>query len=478
MADLKEATAQRAMVADKARLLREDRKFRPIVEALRKHHPKMGERVLDSTLLCMNNLREWIEQMDEATRASNIGNFINYGFELIAAVMPNLLAHEFVSVQPMTRRVGEIFYMKYRYGTTKGTITSTDTLFDPLQSGQGGEQYYTSERVYHETVGTGDGAHTHYEYTLEHIPVRNLPTDTTQYVYIGTAVEHFTPDTTTPTTLNGSAGGTGTINYTTGEVTLDFNANVGNGVVIYADYSVDFEENPDNIPEIDLQVWSDAIEAKSRKLRVQYTLDSAYDLQQAFGRSAETDLSAALAAAIRAEIDAEIFYDLYTNAYASVETWDRDLPMGVSWRDHKYSIIDVILRGKNMIFDQTRRAEGNFIVAGIEVCNVIESLETRFKRTAQKPLPGPHIVGYLDDMPVVKNPYFSTKTYLIGYRGDLWLDTGYVYAPYMPLYTTPTITLDDFTTRKGMGTRYAKKLVNSRMYVNGAITGEPVPTPA
>lgn len=475
MSDLALVQDSQRRLFEKCATLRNDAQFQPYMEAIQQSFPDTPEMVTDTTLLMMDNLREWIERMDEATRAVNVGNFINYGFELMAAVMPNLLAHEFVSVQPMTRRVGEIFYLNYRYGTTKGNITANDTLFGVFQSGQGGEQWYTSETVYQEPVDIGDGMTVHFTHTAGMIPINATGTNNFS---LTDGTETFTPNAVVPTTLDGSAGGTGTINYTTGEVDVTFNAAPVLGRAITMTYKINFETNPDNIPEVDLSVYSDAITAQNRKLRAHYTLDAAYDLQQAFGRSAEADLSAALASAIRAEIDGEIFYDLYNGAFDTMPTWTRNMPTGVSWRDHKFAIIDAIVAASNQIFIQTRRVAGNFVVAGVNVCTIIEALEGRFKRTAQRPLPGPHVIGYLDNFPIIKNPYYGVNTFLVGYRGDLWLDTGYVYAPYMPLYTTPSITLSDFTTRKGMGTRYAKRMVNSRMYVRGSVTGSVIPTPA
>lgn len=446
-------------------------RIRPYLEAIRAAKPKISDKVLEDTAIVLENTRKWMRGLSETTSSSAIGSFIHHGYELIAAVMPNLLAHDYVSVQPTTRKTAEFFYLDFQYGTSKGSITSGDTLFGWAQSGQGGEQYYTSTRVNNELIGTGDGGHTHYEYTLRQIPVASLITNG-----IGTTVEHFNDPTGTGV-LVGTAGGSGTLDYDTGELVLDFHANVGNLVPIRASYNINFETNPDNIPEINLVVSGTSVDVEDRKLRAIYTLDAAYDMEQSHGRSVDADLSNALASAIRAEIDGKIFYDLYNGAYEDIGVWNRNTPLGTTWRDWKFSFLGVIKAASNQILKNTRRVEGNFIVAGVDVCTVIEDLEGRFRRTASKALPGPHVIGTLDDMPVIKNPYFSDKTYLVGHKGDSMIDTGYLYGPYMPLYTTPPTTLDDFKTRRGMGTRFATLLVNNRMYVTGSIEGENIPTP-
>ena len=71
---------------------------------------------------------------------------------------------------------------------------------------------------------------------------------------------------------------------------------------------------------------------------------------------------------------------------------------------------------------------------------------------------------------VFKDPYFARSKMISGYKGNSFLETGYVYAPYIPMFVTPTVTLDDFVVRKGIGTLYGKKVVNSKFYGHGVVT--------
>jgi hypothetical protein len=457
-------------VADRAM---RDPEISKYVEGVKRVKPHMDAMGLATIAVTLENTRGWVRQMmRETSTSAAVGNFINYGFELITALMPNLTANDFISVQPMNRKSGEVFYMKYTYGTSKGSIAAGSDMFGVFQAGQGGEIYYTSETVHNEVCATGNGGTKHYAFVLKMIPVV-----ADGAVSITDGVEIFT-DVTGSGVLVGDAGGTGTVSYTSGAVVIDFFANVVNLVNVTSTYSINFEQNPDNIPEVDYNVWSDPITAKARKIRAKYTLDSMYDLQQAFGRAVDSDLVSACAADVRAEMDAEFYRDLYTGAFDTVTTWDRNMPMGVSWEEHKKGIRDVVVAGKNLIFKNTLKATGNFMIAGVNVCTVIESLTGNFRSTQEKPLSGPYVIGYLDDMPVVKNPFYPDDEYVIGYKGSMFLDVGYVYAPYMPLFTTPPVTLDDMTVRRGLGTRYAKKMVNNRMFVKGEISGAVVPTPA
>jgi len=468
---LRETAKTLTEIYQKSEAVKEDKQFKGYAEAISLANPDLNSRAKVTTLMMLENLRTALK---EESTASSISNFINYGFDLISAVMPNLVAHDLVSVQPMTRRVGEIFFQDFRYSTNKGNVRDGDTLFSPFISGSG-DIYYSSEIVYAEVVDEGDGSTTDFSFTLEWFPV------VTSGLSLTDGVQTFTADTTTPTTLVGDLGGSGTIVYSTGAVTLSFVGGTSaaplTGVDITATYKINFEDTPTSIPEVDTNVYSYAIEAEKRALRVIYSLDAAYDLKMAFGKDMEAEMLTTLSNQIRANIDMEILNDLYLNAFSTIPTWDRDTPTGVPYLWHKEAFKDVVIAASNQIFTNTRRVQGSFMVCGVNVCNVVESLG-EFKKSAKKPLPGPYVLGTYNDLTIIKNPYYPTNEYVMGHKNDNWLDAGYVYAPYMALFATPPVTLDDLKTRRGMETRYAKRVINSRMYVKGAIDGGIVPAPA
>jgi hypothetical protein len=103
------------------------------------------------------------------------------------------------------------------------------------------------------------------------------------------------------------------------------------------------------------------------------------------------------------------------------------------------------------------------MAVGTDVSSVVEALAPLFKRegTIQ---PGPHYLGTLGDFRVYKNPYYNSLKYLLGYKGNMFLEAGYVWAPYLPLYTTRTIVLDDMVGRFGMVQSYGRKFVNSKFF--------------
>ena len=150
---------------------------------------------------------------------------------------------------------------------------------------------------------------------------------------------------------------------------------------------------------------------------------------------------------------------------------DRTPPAGVPWIWHKETFYDVAVQQSNLIYSRTQRASGNWIVASVDVCNVIETL-SKFKGDGGKVegLAGVKKIGQLGDFTVYKHPAYTSGEWIMGHKGASFLDTGYIYAPYLQLFTTSTITLDDMISRKGMGHRSGQKVVNSGMYATGTVT--------
>jgi len=164
-------------------------------------------------------------------------------------------------------------------------------------------------------------------------------------------------------------------------------------------------------------------------------------------------------------------------AQATAVTWPLAPGVGLSWTEHKLSFVDILIRGSNNIFQLTRRGQPNWVVCGLEVSSVIESLPGFKASDAMQSPNGVIFAGTLAGRwRIYKDPYNIDNTatqqnLLIGYKGATFLDAGYVYAPYIPFYTTPSVVLDDFIVRKGMATQWGKRKINGRFYCRGTVTG-------
>jgi hypothetical protein len=249
----------------------------------------------------------------------------------------------------------------------------------------------------------------------------------------------------------------------------------------------DLEGNA-NIPEIDIKVDSIAITAQTKKLKAKWTPELGQDLNAYHNLDAEVELTSILSEQIALEIDREILADLVHGATAGTFYWSRSPGLFVDrltgaelgataaapdftgtvseWYE---TLIETINDVSAAIHRKTLRGGANFVVCNPEVANILEftsGFRANVTADADKGEIGAVKVGSLSrKFDVMVDPYFPRNAVLVGRRGSSFLESGYVYAPYVPLQVTPTIFgVEDFVPRKGVMTRYAKKMVRPDMY--------------
>ena len=247
-------------------------------------------------------------------------------------------------------------------------------------------------------------------------------------------------------------------------------------------------ENQVDIPEINIKVDSVAVTAATKKLKAKWTPELGQDLNAYHNLDAEVELTSILSEQIALEIDREILADLVAGATAGTLYWSRSPGLFVNretgqeigatsaapdftgtvseWYE---TLIETINDVSARIHRKTLRGGANFIVCGPEVANILEfTAGFRASVTAddERGTAGAVRVGAISKkFDVYVDPYFLRNVILVGRRGTSFLESGFVYAPYVPLQTTPTIFgPEDFVPRKGVMTRYAKKMVRPDMY--------------
>ena len=246
------------------------------------------------------------------------------------------------------------------------------------------------------------------------------------------------------------------------------------------------EGNAD-IPEIDIKVDSIAVTAQTKKLKAKWTPELGQDLNAYHNLDAEVELTSLLSEQIALEIDREILADLVNGATAATRYWSRapglfvdsngnEIGAGAKAPDFTGTVsewyetlVETINDVSAQIHRKTLRGGANFVVCGPEVANILEftaGFRASVTHTDEKGSIGALKVGSLSKkFDVIVDPYFLRNVILVGRRGGSFLESGYVYAPYVPLQTTPTIFgPEDFVPRKGVMTRYAKKMVRPDMY--------------
>ena len=254
-------------------------------------------------------------------------------------------------------------------------------------------------------------------------------------------------------------------------------------------------EGNEDIPEIDIKVDSVAVTAQTKKLKAKWTPELGQDLNAYHNLDAEVELTSILSEQIALEIDREILADLVNGATAGTYYWSRSpglflnretgVEIGAASAAPDFTgtvsewyetLCETINDVSAQIHRKTLRGGANFIVCGPEVANILEfTAGFRASVTADDETGsiGAVKVGSLSKkFDVIVDPYFLRNVVLVGRRGSSFLESGYVYAPYVPLQTTPTIFgPEDFVPRKGVMTRYAKKMVRPDLYGLVIISG-------
>ena len=266
----------------------------------------------------------------------------------------------------------------------------------------------------------------------------------------------------------------------------NFNAGGAEGAVVGAsEWGL---ENNAAIPEIDIKVDSLAITARTKKLKAKWTPELGQDLNAYHNLDAEVELTSILSEQIALEIDREIMEDLLKGATAGKFYWSRSpglfldresgAEIGASAAAPDFTgtvsewyetLIETINDVSAQIHRKTLRGGANFVVCGPEVANILEftaGFRANVTADADKGEIGAVKVGSLSrKFDVIVDPYFPRNVVLVGRKGGSFLESGYVYAPYVPLQVTPTIFgVEDFVPRKGVMTRYGKRMVRPDMY--------------
>ncbi len=266
-------------------------------------------------------------------------------------------------------------------------------------------------------------------------------------------------------------------------------------------FETDFGTPPSPaIPEIDIKVESIAVTATTRKLRARWSPELAQDLNAYHSLDAEVELTKILSEHISLDIDREVLNDLLTEAGGANFYWSRapgkfvdkttgrqqdlstTLATGPSFtgtvREWYETLVETIIDVANQIGRKTLRGSANFVVTSPDVCTILEQsamYKTSYKIDGQGQVSSPMSLGaesvgsVSNRFTVYKDNYFPRNKVLVGFKGGNYLESGYVYAPYVPLIVTPTIFRpDDFAPTKGVMTRYAKKMIRSDFF--GTVT--------
>ena len=432
------------------------------------------------SILLENQAKQLI---DEASRTGTGGGneeWSGVALPLVRRVFAEIASKEFVSVQPMNLPSGLIFYLDFKYGTNQ-SLQGGGSLF-----GGSGSKLGSTDKAEGGLYGAG-----RHGYSINDKIVENVTTGQVIGVDVATDADmegvrafKIVAADGTESVLDGDnkAQADGTLHYhvaTTAEARGDFedgNQNDNGGAS--ADAADTGLQADIGIPEVNLELKSEPIVAKTRKLKAVWTPELAQDLNAYHSIDAEAELTSLLSEYVSMEIDLEILDMLIVNAHTDGGTFeaDADLAGGETQGTLFQKLGTKIQKVSNTIHQLTLRGGANFLVCSPQVATVLESIpgyaadtdgnQSQFAMGVSK-------VGALNNrFQVYKNPYMTSGDVLIGFRGTNFLETGAVYAPYIPLIQTPLVYDPvNFTPRRGVMTRYAKKMVRPEFYGKITVSG-------
>jgi hypothetical protein len=414
---------------------------------------------------------------ETVTDTSDIAQFKRISIPLVRRIFPQLIANKIVSVQPLLGPTGLVYYMRFRYSSDKGSTNGAsnnggypgDDANSLMQKADGTANldiWYSHQYISNEVTTTDVGGDT----TSTYAPLKKTPilaSTLNGTIYDGSvAVQTFMVSSTgvfSFTDINSPTykATSGTINLTTGEMTLTWNSDPGpNHAVVNYEYNMECQQD---LPEVNLVVESEEIAVKTRKLKAVWSYEAQQDLRSQHNLDAEAELTAVLAQEINLEIDREVLTDLRNNA-GTVGTWDYNTTLGDTLKEKYESLYIKIVEMSAVIHRKTLRGGANFIVTSPEVASIFETATAGFAPDPSETFTsslGIQYVGTINKRwKIYKDPLFPTNQLLLGYKGDTYMDSGYFYCPYVPLTQTPTVLdPDSFCPRKGILTRYGKKML-------------------
>jgi len=248
-----------------------------------------------------------------------------------------------------------------------------------------------------------------------------------------------------------------------------------------------------SIPEINIKMQSQAITAKTKKLRAVWTPEFAQDLNAYQNIDAEAELTNIMSEYISMEIDLEILDMLIEDAAAGTEYWSviNNTTLNAGGTDFATTLGFYNTQGtwfqtlgtkmqkiSNKIHQLTLRGGANFLVCSPTVATILESIpgfasNSNGDASNMEYAFGVQKTGAINNRyTVYKNPYMTENVILMGFRGKQFLESGAVFAPYIPLIMTPLVyDPSTFTPRKGLMTRYAKKMLRPEFYGKIYVSG-------
>lgn len=392
---------------------------------------------------CLDNVNKFLNEAFDSsmgTQRAAMGDYKKFCIALTTVGLPNLIAFDLVAVSPMSSMYGNVAYIEYVKGTTKGESSEGDMVNSIWELGTP-DVNYTSQNVV-ETVADGQ----------------------TEPMF--GPVKKAMVDPATGEAFNFKVMNGGLIEFTD-----DFPAAGAKVAYVYDNVIIPQE----TLPTLKAELKNIGLEAKARRIAVFYSQMAAFQAKTDYGFDLADGLAEQAVGQLSYEIDTEICNMLIDAAdeYAAenptgIADFSKTLPIGVNMADHYASFAAKVEELKQVLYMRTKKFVPNFMLAAADIMPVLNFVPG-FQAASVSDINGPYFAGTFNGIKVYVTPNIESGKFVLGVNQGAMQASAGVYAPYMPVVPTQLLGFADGGMSQGWSTMYDCKILNAALLVPSAI---------
>ena len=399
-----------------------------------------------TTAVLLNNVNRCLTEAFEnsvGTQRADMGDYKKFCMSITNVVFPSLIAEDLVIVKPMTSYSGVITYAKYTYGSNKGGIKQGQVIADPwsIKARNEDNMRYTGAPVVEAIAPEA----------VEFIPAWKPVDGKVEFVKENGEVEE--------------------------KELVDGKVTIAAGTYVKARYVYDNVKIPqDDLPIVNVEMANLPLVAKARRVAIYYSQIAAFQAKTDYGFDMGKELAEKACAELAFEIDEEIIHflaDMGRKQIVEGAIFNKELPVGVSKRDHYESFIECIENAKVAVYNKTQKFMPSYMLAASDILPVL-AFVPGFKASSLTNVAGPFMAGTISGLKVFVSPSLGAGEWFLGINGNDLSTSAAVYAPYMPIIPTQLVGYADGGMSQGFSTMYDLKALNEQLVVGGKIVKEPI----
>ena len=393
---------------------------------------------------CLDNVSKFLNEAFDSsmgTQRSAMGDYKRFCLALTNVGLPNLIAFDLVHVSPMSSMYGNVAYIEYQKGTTKGESTVGDMTNNIWALGDV-DTNYTGQAVVE--------------------PVDSFTSGTTKVAFLPVvegSVKLLDADGVDLEATDVSVADDGTVTATV------------SGTVKKIAYKYDNVVIPqEKLPTLKAELKNIGLEARARRIAVFYSQMAAFQAKTDYGFDLADGLAEQAVGQLSYEIDTEICNMLIDAAteVATIADFSKTLPVGVNLADHYAAFAAKIEEYKMALYDRTKKFTPNFMLCASNLMPVIQFVPG-FQAASVSDINGPYFAGTLAGLKVFVTPNIEAGKFILGVNQGAMQAAAGIYAPYMPVVPTQLLGFADGGMSQGWSTMYDCKILNADLLIAGKI---------